>query len=122
MGFIRIFPFTEIENFSEEQFGKGHPARCKAQTQFGSKEMYLNVAENLAFEVCPLYLVSEAETDALVNGIRIQLRSGDFIIVPDDTEHEDRTFLYLLTLALKGEIVEMDYSLYLRQLEQRKLI
>lgn len=68
------------------------------------------------------YLISEQETDALVNGIRIRLRSGARFVVPDDPEDEQASFLALLARALKGEIVEMDFSRYLGSLARPRSI
>ncbi|ACL74242.1 hypothetical protein [Thioalkalivibrio sulfidiphilus] len=116
MSFIRIFPLQEIEHAADEHFGKSQPARCHATDRFDAREFYLNVDEIAAFEECPLYLISEQETDALVNGIRIRLRSGARFVIPDDPEDEEASFLALLGRALKGEIVEMEFSRYLGSL------
>lgn len=67
MPFIRIFPLQEIEHAADEHFGKSQPARCHATDRFDALEFYLNVDEIAAFEECPLYLISEQETDALVS-------------------------------------------------------
>lgn len=118
MPFIRIFPLQETERVSLEDFGHGNPARCPVQPRFGAREYFLNVDEIAAFEECPLYLLSEVETDALVNGIRIRLRSGAMLVVPDDPEDAEDSFVNLLGRAARGEIVEMAYSRYLRELER----
>ncbi|WP_018953975.1 hypothetical protein [Thioalkalivibrio sulfidiphilus] len=56
----------------------------------------------------------------LVNGIRIRLRSGARFVIPDDPEDEEASFLALLGRALKGEIVEMEFSRYLGSLAKPK--
>lgn len=122
MSFLRIFPLKEIENVADEDFGNGNPARCLAQSRFGAREYYLNINDIAAFEECPLYLICKAETDALVNGIRIKLRSGEMMVLPDDPEKEEAGFINLLARAGQGEIVEMEYSHYMRELEDQKLI
>jgi hypothetical protein len=119
VSFIRIFPLQEIENASDEHFGKGQPARCHATDRFDARELYLNVNEIAAFEECPLYLISANETDALVNGIRIRLHSGARFVIPDDPEDEAASFLALLARAVRGEVVEMEFSRYLGELGKR---
>ena len=122
MPFLKIHPLKEIETQNAEHFGKGQPARCRALHRYDTPELYLNLNQIAAFEECPLYLITEAEPNALVNGIRIRLVSGDFIVVPDDPEDEGLGFLAALQRATHGEIVELGYSRYLRELEQKKLI
>jgi len=122
MPFIKVYPLYELEHASDEDFGRGNPARCRAERGFGAREYFLNIAEIRMFEQCPLYLICRAETDALVNGIRLRLRSGQTLIVPDDPEDEAHVFARLLERAARGEIVEMPFSRYLRELEQQDLI
>lgn len=122
MPFIKIYPLTETEPTGEEDFGRGNPARCRAERGLGAREYFLNIAEISMFEECPLYILSQAETDALVNGIRLRLRSGEILVVPDDPEDEAHVFARLLERAARGEVVEMPFSRYLRQLEQERLI
>ena len=122
MSFLKIYPLIEIENNSGDNFGRNIPARCMVENSFAAREYYLHVDQIAAFEECPLYLISDVETDALVNGIRVLLRSGEILIVPDDPEEEEATFIDLLERASQGEIVEMAYSRYLRELEDQNLI
>jgi hypothetical protein len=122
MSFIKLYPLVELEQVSDADFGKGNPARCHAQRRFGARECYLNVAQILAFEECPLYLICEAESDALVDGIRLKLVSGEMVVVPDDADNDEARFLSLLERASKGEPVEMPYSQYMQELEKQRLI
>lgn len=118
MSFIRVFPLEEIENFSAAHFGLGHPARCAAIRHFGARELYLHVDEIAAFEECPLYLINAEETDALVNGVRLRLRSGATLVVADDPGEGGEPFLELIARASRGEVVHMDFSRYLRELDR----
>lgn len=122
MPFIKLHPLKEIGTDNAGQFGKGQPAHCQAPHRHDTPELYLNVNQIAAFEECPLYLIAEAEPNALVDGIRIRLVSGDFIVAPDDPENEGLGFLAALQRAAHGEIVELGYSRYLRELEQKKPI
>ena len=122
MSFIKIYPLVETDNNGDENFGRSNPARCMVENSISAKEYYLHVNQIVAFEECPLSLICDAETDELINGIRLQLRSGDTIIVPDDPEDEEANFIDLLERASQGEIVEMAYSRYLRELEEQNLI
>lgn len=122
MSFIKIYPLKEAADASEETFGRGHPARCPAEHSFTAREYWLNLHEIVAFEECPLYLVCEAEPNGLVNGLRMRLRSGETILVPDDAPEGEPDFLEVLARAARGEVVEMSYSAYLKELEQQKLI
>ena len=122
MSFIRIFPLQDSDGAPADNFGSGQPARCVAQGRFGAREYYLNISEFAAFEECPLYLISKTETDALVNGIRLRLCSGEILVIPDDPGEPENSFLNLLTRTANGEVVEMEYSRYLRDLEKDKLI
>jgi len=122
MSFIKIYPLKETENNSGDTFGRSNPARCIVEHSFSAKEYYLHIHEIVAFEECPLYLISNVETDALVNGIRLLLRSGEVLIVPDDPDDEEANFIDLLERASQGEIVEMEYSRYLRELEEQNLL
>lgn len=119
MSFIKIYPLPETENNGDDNFGRNNPARCEVEAGPAVKEYYLHVDQIAAFEECPLYLISDEETDALVNGIRLLLRSGEVLIVPDDPEEEEANFIDLLERACQGEIVEMAYSRYLSELEDQ---
>jgi hypothetical protein len=116
MSFIRIYPLRENRHMVLEHFGRGDPARCYAHRKFGAEEFYLNVSQIASFESCPLYLISESEPDALVDGVRLHLVSGDFIVVPDDAEEDDNKFVILLERAVRGEVVKMPFSRYLQTL------
>lgn len=120
MSFIAIYPFNEIEQENSEQFGRGQPARVQAEDRFSARNIYLNVHEIAAFEECPLYLITPEETDALVNGIRLRLRSGGGFVLADDPGEDEENFLECLQRALAGEIVEMPFSRYLRELQRSK--
>lgn len=122
MSFIKIYPLEEAATLRDADFGQGQPARCNAVRQFSAIELYLNIHEIAAFEECPLYLICEAETDALVNGIRLRLRNGGMWVLPDDAENEEERFVALLARAGRGEVVEMPYSPYLLELERKKQI
>ncbi|QKT03974.1 hypothetical protein HUS23_09175 [Ectothiorhodospiraceae bacterium 2226] len=120
MSFIKLFPLTEEHVPPVEHFGKGHPARCRPQTSFEARECWLNVHEIAAFEECPLYLVTDADPNALVDGIRLRLRSGESLLIPDDAADANEKFLALLARAVRGELVEMRYSSYLSELARRR--
>lgn len=121
MGFIKIYPLQEQED-NRAHFGRGNPARCQAISSHVASEYYLNTDEIAAFEECPLYLSCAAEPNALVNGLRLRLKSGEWILLADDPDEENEVFLELLTRALQGEIVAMPFSRYLRQLTRQKLV
>lgn len=121
MGFIKIYPLQEQED-NRAHFGRSNPARCQAISSFSASEFFLNSDEIAAFEECPLYLSCAAEPNALVNGLRVRLKSGDWLILADDPDEDGETFLELLARALQGEIVEMPFSRYLRELTRQKLI
>lgn len=120
MPFIKLHPLQEIEQQGPEHFGHGHPARCRAVHRFDLPELYLNLAQIAAFEECPLYLITEADPNALVNGIRIRLTSGELLVVADDPEDEALGFVAAVQRASRGEIVELGYSRYLGELERQK--
>lgn len=122
MPFIRLFPLVESEPLRAEDFGRGHPARCIAERRFGARELWLNLNQIAAFEECPLYLVCEAEPNGLVNGIRLRLADGSLVVVADDPEDGEPSFIEALTQAVSGRIVEMGFSRYLDELTRRKLI
>ena len=122
MSFIKLYPLPEMEAMRDEDFGMGHPARCRALRRFGARELFLNVGRIVAFEECPLYLVSEADPNALVNGIRLRLADGSQWVVADDPEEGEPGFLELLARACGGEIVELGFSSHLRGLERQQLI
>lgn len=122
MSFIKIHPLQEIEAVRDEDFGRGNPARCHAVRRFGAKELLLNIYQIAAFEECPLYLICEADPNALVNGIRIRLAGGGLLVVADDPGEDESDFLTALGQACRGEIAEVAYSRHLRELERKKLI
>lgn len=122
MPFIKIHPLQESEAVRDEDFGRGHPARCPAERRFGAREYYLNVDRIVAFEECPLYLICAAETDALVNGMRVRLAGGGTLVLADDPEEGEPGFLAALQQAGREGIAEMGYSAYLRDLERKGLI
>ena len=122
MPFIKIHPLQETEAVRDEDFGRGNPARCLARRRFDTRELFLNIDQIAAFEECPLYLICEADPNALVNGIRIRLASGGMLVVPDDPEDDEPGFVEALGRASRGEIVELGYSRHLGELERKKLI
>lgn len=122
MPFIHLFPLQETEAMRPEDFGRGHPARCRAERRFGARELWLNVAQIAAYEECPLYLVSEAEPNALVNGVRIRLTDGSTLVVPDDPDEDALSFAQALERAAAGNVAELGYSRYLAELERMKRI
>ena len=77
MGFIRLFPLPEIHPFAPDRFGYGDPARVRAIARLGEPEWGIGVREIVRHEDCPLYIVSPEEPNALVDGVRLQLRSGE---------------------------------------------
>jgi hypothetical protein len=122
MPFIRIFPLQETEAVRPEDFGRGNPARCRAERRFGAREFWLNISQIAAYEECPLYLVCDAEPNGLVNGVRIRLADGSMVVVPDDPEDDEPGFAAALEQAASGQIAEMGYSRYLGELARQKLI
>lgn len=122
MPFIHLHPLEEQGGFDPAHLGQGHPARCRAQSELDAAELYVAVGEIAAFEGCPLYLVSRAEDNALVNGIRMLLRCGRVLVVADDPEDEADGFLALLARAAAGEIVHLPHSRYLEELARKRLI
>lgn len=122
MSFIKLYPLQEAARIDAENFGQGQPARCQAVPRFGAREITLNISQIAAFEECPLYLSCSAETDAVVNGIRIRLVDGSSFVVPDDPDTGEMGFLAALDQAARGELAEVPYSRYLRELQAKKLI
>lgn len=122
MSFIKLWPLEEAEHLREEDFGRGHPARCLAQRRFAARELYLNIQQIAAFGECPRYLSCTAEPNALVNGIRIRLVSGDMLVVAYDLEEDEPGFLTPLQRAAHGEVAESGYSRYLHELERQGLV
>lgn len=122
MPFIRLFPLQETEAVRPEDFGRGNPARCRAERRFDVRELCLNLSQIAAYEECPLYLVCEAEPNGLVNGVRIRLVDGGMLVVADDPEEGELGFAAALEQAASGRIAEMGYSRYLSELTRRKLI
>lgn len=116
MSFMRIFPFDEITDFDPAELGQGDPARCKAIDEWDAREFYLNVHEIAGFEECPLYLVSPEDPNALVNGIRVVMRSGRGFVLADDPPEPSAAFIALLQRAMSGEVVEMPFPTYLKDL------
>lgn len=122
MPFIRIFPLQEIEAGRPDDFGLGHPARCRAERRFGAREFWLALGQIVAYEECPLYLICDAEPNGLVNGIRIRLADGGMLVVPDDPDEDEPGFAAALVRAAGGQVAELGYSRYLAELERKKLI
>lgn len=122
MPFIRIFPLQETEAVRPEDFGRGNPARCRAERRFSAREFFLNIRQIMAYEECPLYLICDAEPNGLVNGVRIRLADGTMLVVPDDPDEGEPGFAAALEQAAGGRIAEIGYSRYLAELERKKLI
>lgn len=122
MPFIKLMPLQETEAVSAEDFGRGNPARCRAERRFSARELCLNLNQIAAFEECPLYLVCEAEPNGLVNGVRIRLVDGSMLVVADDPEDGELGFAAALERAAGGRIAEMGYSRYLAELARKNLI
>jgi len=122
MPFLKLYPLQETAKINAAEFGQGQPARCQAVARFDAHEIYLAVQQIAAFEECPLYLSCAAETDAVVNGIRIRLVDGSSFVVPDDPDEGEPDFLTAMEEATRGKIAEVPYSRYLRELQARKLI
>jgi hypothetical protein len=122
MPFIRLFPLYETEAVRDEDFGRGNPARCRAERRFGAREFWLSLNQIAAYEECPLYLVCDAEPNGLVNGVRIRLVDGSVLVVPDDPVEGELGFAATLELAASGRVAELGYSRYLAELERKRLI
>ncbi|HRH80041.1 MAG TPA: hypothetical protein PLW81_03245 [Thiobacillaceae bacterium] len=116
MAFLKLYPLHETEHLGEQDFGRGHPARCIAIRQFDAREFYLNVDRIAAFEACPLYLICDAEPNGLVDGIRLRLVGGEILVVPDDPEDGQSGFVAALAQALREGVAEVGFSAYLREL------
>jgi len=114
MGFIRLFPLPEIHPVDPARFGYGDPARVHAIARFAAPEWVVGVGEIWRYEDCPLYIVSPEEPNALVDGVRLQLRSGDWLVVANDSIDEAEQFEGLLEAAMSGRVVTLPFSLYLR--------
>ena len=122
MPFIRIFPLQETEAVRPEDFGRGNPARCDALRRSDAGEIWLALRQIVAYEECPLYLICEAEPNALVNGIRMRLADGHMLVVADDPEDDALGFAAAVERAAGGQVAEMGYSRYLGELTRKKLI
>ncbi len=122
MPFIRIFPLHETEAVRPEDFGRGNPARCHALRRSDAREIWLALGQIVAYEECPLYLICEAEPNALVNGIRMRLADGGMLVVADDPEDDALGFAAAVERAGGGRIAEIGYSRYLGELTRKKLI
>lgn len=123
MAFIQLHPLDEQGRFDPAHLGQGHSARCRAVSELDAAELYVSVNEIAAFEEeCPLYLVSKAEDNAVVNGIRMLLRSGRCLVVADDPQDEADGFLALLARAAAGEPVHLPHSRHLEELARKRLI
>ncbi|TVP86040.1 MAG: hypothetical protein EA347_09440 [Thioalkalivibrio sp.] len=114
MGFIRLFPLPEIHPFDPARFGYGDPARAYAIARFAAPEWVVGVGEIRRWEDCPLYIVSPEEPNALVDGVRLQLRSGDWLVVANDSTEEAERLEGVLEAAMTGRVVTLPFSLYLR--------
>ena len=115
MGFIRLFPLPEIHPSDAARFGHGDPARVHAITQFGAPEWVVGISEIQRYEECPLYIVSPEEPNALVDGVRLQLRSSDWLVVANDSTDDSERFEHLLEIAMQGRVVTLPFSRYLRE-------
>ena len=114
MSFIRIFPFEEVTDFDPANLGQGDPARCQAVDEWDAREFFLNIQEIAGFEECPLYLVSPEDPNALVNGIRVVVRSGRSFLIADDPEDPEESFVNLVKRSSRGEVTFMPFSRYLK--------
>lgn len=118
MGFIRLFPLEEIHPADPARFGFGDPARARAIERFAAPEWVVQVAEIHRFEDCPLYLVSPEDPNALVDGIRLELRSGVWLVVANDAEDAANRFEAQLESAMRGRVATLPFSQYLTARER----
>lgn len=118
MGFIRLFPLEEVHPSEPSRFGYGDPARVRAIERFAAPEWVVQVSEIRRFEDCPLYVVAEDDPNVLVDGIRMELRSGTWLVVADDAPEESDRFEALIEFALQGRVATLPFSQYLTERER----
>lgn len=118
MGFIRLFPLEEIHPTDPARFGYGDPARARAIERFAAPEWVVQVNEIRRFEDCPLYLVSEDDPNVLVDGVRMELRSGTWLVVANDAPEASDRFEPRIELAMQGHVVVLPFSQYLTERER----
>jgi len=118
MGFIRLFPLEEIHSTDPARFGYGDPARVRAIDRFAAPEWVVQVSEIRRFEDCPLYIVSEDDPNVLVDGIRLELRSGRWLVVANDAPEASDRFETLIEFALQGRVATLRFSQYLTERER----
>jgi len=122
MPFVRFLPLQETEAMRPEDFGRGNPARCRAERRFGAREIRLNLNQIAAYEECPLYLICDADPNGLVDGVRIRLIDGSLLVVPDDPVEDELGFAAALEQAASGPVPELGYPLLLAMRESKSLI
>jgi hypothetical protein len=118
MGFIRLFPLEEIHPTEPARFGYGDPARARAIERFAAPEWVVQVSEIRRFEDCPLYLVSEDDPNVLVDGIRMELRSGTWLVVANDASEASERFETQIEFAMQGRVATLPFSQYLTERER----
>lgn len=118
MGFIRLFPLEEIHPTDPARFGYGDPARARAIERFAAPEWVVQVNEIRRFEDCPLYLVSEDDPNVLVDGIRMELRAGNWLVVANDAPEASDRFEAQIAFALQGRVATLPFSQYLTERER----
>lgn len=123
MGFIRLFPLEEIHPAEPARFGYGDPARVRAIERFAAPEWVVWIGEIRRFEDCPLYIVSRDDPNALVDGIRMELKSGSWLVVANDAEEASERFDARIESAMTGRVVTLPFSQYLtaRERDLRRL-
>nr|WP_296751378.1 hypothetical protein [Thioalkalivibrio sp.] len=123
MGFIRLFPLEEIHPTEPARFGYGDPARVRAIERFAAPEWVVWIGEIRRFEDCPLYIVSRDDPNALVDGIRMELKSGSWLVVANDAEEASERFDARIESAMTGRVVTLPFSQYLtaRERDLRRL-
>jgi len=120
MGFIRLFPLEEINSTVPARFGYGDSARVRAIERFGAPEWVVRVGEIRRFEDCPLYIVSREDPNALVDGIRLELHSGIWLVVANDADEASERFEAQIETALSGRVATLPFSRYLTRRERNQ--
>ena len=118
MGFIRLFPLEEIHPTDAARFGYGDPARARAIERFAAPEWVVQVSEIRRFEDCPLYLVSEDDPNVLVDGVRMELRAGTWLVVANDAPEASDRFEAQIEFAMQGRVATLPFSQYLTERER----
>ena len=118
MGFIRLFPLEETTPTDPARFGYGDPARAWAIERFAAPEWVVQVDEIRRFEDCPLYLVSDDDPNVLVDGIRMELRAGTWLVVANDAPDASDRFEPQIERAIQGHIATLPFSQYLSERER----